>query len=58
MEKYKQITLGWVFEKTNSDKVFDLAGLKLTAEYTLRVLSNMTIGESVIMTGYAIKRIK
>lgn len=49
---------GWIFEKTNSEKLFDLAGLKLTAEYTLSCLSNMKVGESVVMKDYAIKRIK
>lgn len=58
MKNYKQLMKGWIFEKTNSDKLFDLVGLKLTAEYTLSCLSNMKVGESVVMTGYAIKRIK
>lgn len=58
MKNYKQLMKGWIFEKTNSDKLFDLVGLKLTAEYTLSCLSKMTVGESVVMTGYAIKRIK
>lgn len=58
MENHKQIMTGWIFEKTNSEKLFDLAGLKLTAEYTLSCLSKMTVGESVVMKNYAIKRIK
>lgn len=49
---------GWIFEKTNSEKLFDLAGLKLSAEYTLSCLSNMKVGESVVMSNYAIKRLK
>lgn len=49
---------GWVFTKTNSEKLFDLAGLKLTAEYTLTCLSKMVVGESVIISNYALKRIK
>lgn len=58
MENHKQIMKGWVFTKTNSEKLFDLAGLKLTAEYTLTCLSKMVVGESVIISNYALKRIK
>lgn len=38
---------GWIFSTTKSKQLFDLAGL-----------SNMKVGESVVMKDYAIKRIK
>lgn len=58
MENLQNIMKDWVFTKSNTEKLFDLAGLKLTAEYTLTCLSKMMIGESIVMSDYAIKRIK
>lgn len=54
----KETMKNWLFTKTNSEAYFNIDTLKLTSDYALLCLSKMKVGESVVMSNYAIKRLK
>ncbi len=47
-----------VFKKSNSNKLIAESKLNFTSDYTLKIISKMVIGESIVFNDYALKRIR
>ncbi len=59
MEYYYNLMKDWRFTKNRAEyPQFAIGGLHYRSDYTLKTVARMVVGETVVINGYALTRIK